>query len=202
MSEKTEETISIAKGFSKKVSKVLDELKRTGKIKEVNGGQIKGAQWDATTKTLIIGPDATPANIWHELVHYYQCDCNSCLHAGREWQAYLLEEIMSCVDRFYEMATNKPYLGLTSDIMGILYRYCSRQIQDDVPYMDESVYNYIISINYEAYVQIFMDYWREVDQRENPLNPQYKKYYDGYDPDYDWDWNGLLEKLGIEVNKE
>lgn len=54
-------------------------------------------------------------------------------------------------------------------------------------------------MNYEENVQVFMDYWRKIDQEENPDNPQYSNYYDGYDPDYDWDWDGLLERLGIRV---
>ncbi len=65
--------------------------------------------------------------------------------------------------------------------------------------LNYSVAELRISMNYEENVQVFMDYWRKIDQEENPDNPQYSNYYDGYDPDYDWDWDGLLERLGIRV---
>ena len=193
----TEAIVSQAKNFSKEVATVLQNLINGGKIKDANNGEIKGAQWNSTTKTMIVGPNATDANIWHELVHYHQRECDNCMHACREWQAYLLEEIMVNVDSLMDKESYKPYLGLDKTQMKNLRITCYRN--NKKPVILESVYNYIISMNYEENVQVFMDYWRKIDQEENPDNPQYSNYYDGYDPDYDWDWDGLLERLGIRV---
>ena len=198
VSERIKNMIKEASTFSPEISKILHGLMNNGRIIEVNNDEIKGAKWDATAKLLTIGPNANAQNLWHEIVHYHQDSPKNCSHAVREWQAHVITEIMRCCVSPVSFTDMDPKIQIEVQIMERITDYCGLDSQD-CPIVDQSIVDFLDTLNYENYVRKAMLYWEDLDKKNDP--PLYKGYYDWYDPNYNWNWESIFEKLGIRIRK-
>ena len=180
--------IAEASTFSKKVAERLNNLKNNNKIIWSNDTNIEGARWLSKLGVMQIGPNATSENLLHELTHSLQEDGP---HSNKEWQAYMM-------DMVYGLASD---MGATSKIMCMNENTLNAFIEllggnsgkndNGNLYVTSGILNYLNSLDYEYYVNYFINYCREHNMPQS--------YTDGYSKDYNWNWEYIITEMGILI---
>lgn len=187
LNDSDKQKVNEAAKLSSKVKTKLYLLISTGLIVHTDDVSVHGAQWIWGKNIMVLGPNATSANIWHELVHSFQSLGS---HSNMEFQAYMLDMIwpvMSCCGGGESNST-----GLCKyeweRYENLIWKYCDY----DSGIVGQTLVDYLNNLNYEKVVNDFIKYHKE-------LGTSPSAYTEPYNPNYIWDWKGIIENMGFIV---
>ena len=188
------EELEWAKKFSKKIEEIIEHLQKADKIIVKD---TPNPQYDSTKKSIYLpkNTDFTSESLVHEIIHYLQdslgmmnYDINS---SDIEYQAYLLNYVLQ---KAYGTVIQAPmgcelYEGW-SVFSDLANEGCWKD-GDDI-YIGRKLRDALYNLDHSAMSQLFRNQYRST-------MPNQKSYYAHHDDTYNYNWDSLLNSLGVKI---
>lgn len=147
---------------------------------------------------IYLNPNFNEDELLHEVIHVIQ-DYNNMLNgathgADNEFQSYFTDNILRGAAGVGSQAN--PMHGFTQDQwkeFGEIINTNSGRNDDGTLWYNQDMLDYLNNLPYEEITKRFRDYWEE---KKGP-----EMYYKNHDPEYDWNWEELLNSIGFRKKK-
>ena len=186
-----EEAITSLSSLTKQISILLHNLHRDVRIVITN---IERNYYNQKEGKIYLSSNFNEDGLLHELIHVIQ-DYTAMLNGDKhgsdnEFQAYLTDNILRGAAGVGSQT--EPMHGFTQDQwneFGEIIDKNSGRNDDGILWYNQDMLDYLNNLPYEEITKRFRDYWEE--------NKGSEMYYKNHNPEYDWNWEVLLNSIGF-----
>lgn len=186
-----EEAISSLSNLTTLIDVLLHNLDRDARI--IFTDQERN-YYNSEDGNIYLNPNFNEDGLLHEAIHVIQ-DYNNMLDgvthgADNEFQAYLTDNILRGAAGVGSQT--EPMHGFTQDQwneFGEIIDKNSGRNDDGILWYNQDMLDYLNNLPYEEITKRFRDYWEE--------NKGPEMYYKNHNPEYDWNWEVLLNSIGF-----